>query len=123
MNDHLHQLHELLDQERHLGVRMDETVLKTVIEEAVVRSLIVVLTRREASGDNDGWDRLSAQEQSISVLVGEALTNGQIARRVGLSSHTVNYHLRRIFQKLGIGSRVELARLAAGQVPRRDTTG
>jgi DNA-binding CsgD family transcriptional regulator len=28
-----------------------------------------------------------------------------------LSPHTVNYHLRQIFQKLGIGSRVELARI------------
>jgi DNA-binding CsgD family transcriptional regulator len=40
------------------------------------------------------------------------LTNQQIAHRIGRSRHTVNYHLRRIFHKLGITSRVELASLA-----------
>jgi DNA-binding CsgD family transcriptional regulator len=44
--------------------------------------------------------------------VGRALTNQQIATRIGRSRHTVNYHLRRIFHKLGITSRVELASLA-----------
>jgi DNA-binding CsgD family transcriptional regulator len=44
-------------------------------------------------------------------MVSDALTNQQIARRLSLSPHTVNYHLRQIFQKLGINSRVQLARI------------
>ncbi|WP_442877591.1 helix-turn-helix transcriptional regulator [Dactylosporangium sp. AC04546] len=55
------------------------------------------------------WDVLSEQEREIARLVGRALTNQQIARRIGRSPHTVNYHLRQIFRKLGIVSRVELA--------------
>ncbi len=47
----------------------------------------------------------------MARLAGEALTNRQIARRLYLSPHTVNYHLRQIFAKLGIRSRVELARI------------
>ena len=56
---------------------------------------------------------LTEQERRIAGLVGSGLTNQQVARRLYLSPHTVNYHLRTIFRKLGIGSRVELARFAA----------
>ncbi|MER7004336.1 LuxR C-terminal-related transcriptional regulator [Dactylosporangium sp. NPDC000555] len=59
-----------------------------------------------------GWASLTEQELRIARLVGRALTNQQIATRIGRSRHTVNYHLRRIFHKLGIVSRVELASLA-----------
>ncbi|MFG2043318.1 LuxR C-terminal-related transcriptional regulator [Dactylosporangium sp. NPDC048998] len=59
-----------------------------------------------------GWESLTEQELQIARLVGRALTNQQIATRIGRSRHTVNYHLRRIFHKLGIASRVELASLA-----------
>ncbi|MGI5238104.1 helix-turn-helix transcriptional regulator [Dactylosporangium sp. CA-139066] len=59
-----------------------------------------------------GWESLTEQELHIARLVGRALTNQQIATRIGRSRHTVNYHLRRIFHKLGITSRVELASLA-----------
>jgi hypothetical protein len=41
---------------------------------------------------------LSETERAIAGLVHKGLTNGQIARRVHLSPHTVNYHLRRIFR-------------------------
>jgi DNA-binding CsgD family transcriptional regulator len=58
-----------------------------------------------------GWESLTEQELHIARLVGRALTNQQIATRIGRSRHTVNYHLRRIFHKLDIASRVELASL------------
>jgi DNA-binding CsgD family transcriptional regulator len=57
--------------------------------------------------------RLTENEQTIAQLVVRGLTNRQIARRVNLSPHTVNYHLRVIFRKLNIGSRVEIARHVA----------
>ncbi|MCQ4080909.1 LuxR C-terminal-related transcriptional regulator [Streptomyces sp. RB6PN25] len=58
----------------------------------------------------DGWQSLSDAERRVARLAGEGLTNRQIARRVSISPHTVNYHLRGVFRKLGIASRVELAR-------------
>ncbi len=58
-----------------------------------------------------GWDSLSDTQREIAELVRLGLTNRQIARRLGLSPHTVNYHLRQIFRKLGVRSRVELAGL------------
>lgn len=55
------------------------------------------------------WRNLTDQEHDIARLVITGLTNRQVAKRLFLSSHTVNYHLRKIFQKLEIRSRVELA--------------
>ncbi|CCH33544.1 LuxR C-terminal-related transcriptional regulator [Actinosynnema sp. NPDC047251] len=63
----------------------------------------------------EDWRRLSEPERDLARLVGAGLTNRQVARQLFLSPHTVNYHLRGIFKKLGICSRVELARLALEQ--------
>lgn len=65
---------------------------------------------RQGRAATVGWEALTETERSIAHLVSDGLTNRQVARRVSLSPHTVNYHLRAIFRKLGIGSRVEVAR-------------
>lgn len=66
--------------------------------------------RRPAPARRTGdWSLLTEREREIAGLVGRALTNRQIASRLGRSPHTVNYHLRLIYQKLAITSRVELA--------------
>jgi DNA-binding CsgD family transcriptional regulator len=62
-----------------------------------------------------GWGSLTGAERSISLLVTQGLTNRQIADQMFVSAHTVAFHLRQIFRKLSIGSRVELARLAVEQ--------
>lgn len=61
--------------------------------------------------------RLGTKERTIAQFAAEGLTNQQIARRVFLSPHTVNYHMRRIFRKLAVTSRIELARLFANNDP------
>jgi DNA-binding CsgD family transcriptional regulator len=50
-------------------------------------------------------------ERRVANAVAEGLTNRQSADRLFLSRHTVDFHLRQIFLKLGIRSRVELTRL------------
>jgi DNA-binding CsgD family transcriptional regulator len=62
-----------------------------------------------------GWASLTNTERKVSELVAQALTNAQIAERMYLSRHTVDFHLRQIFRRLQIRSRVELARLALEQ--------
>jgi DNA-binding CsgD family transcriptional regulator len=52
---------------------------------------------------------LSAREIQILPLVAEGLTNRQIGLRLGLSHHTVDNHLRRLFDKVGVTSRTGLA--------------
>jgi len=59
-----------------------------------------------------GWEQLTERERMVARLAGQALTNQQIARRLQITTHTVNFHLRQIFRKLRIRSRVSLATAA-----------
>ena len=56
-----------------------------------------------------GWESLTRTEQAVSRLVAEGLTNGAVARRLYISPHTVNTHLRHVFAKLDVPNRVALA--------------
>ncbi len=58
-----------------------------------------------------GWGSLTDTERRIAELVSEGLSNREVADQVFLSAHTVAFHLRHIFWKLDVGSRVQLARL------------
>jgi transcriptional regulator of acetoin/glycerol metabolism/DNA-binding CsgD family transcriptional regulator len=62
-----------------------------------------------------GLGSLTDSERSVANLVAEGLTNRQIAERVFISRHTVDFHLRSIFRKVGVASRVELARQVIAQ--------
>ena len=57
-----------------------------------------------------GLASLTDTERSVASLVAEGLTNRQISERVFISRHTVDFHLRSIFRKVGVASRVELTR-------------
>ena len=63
-----------------------------------------------------GWDSLTDTERSISDLVSQGLSNQEVANRKYVSMHTVAFHLRQVFRKLGISSRVELARIVIQQM-------
>ncbi|MET0510300.1 MAG: LuxR family transcriptional regulator [Thermoleophilaceae bacterium] len=56
-------------------------------------------------------DQLTPQELQISRFVSEGATNREVASKLFLSPRTVEYHLHKVFTKLGIASRGELARL------------
>lgn len=54
---------------------------------------------------------LTPQQQRIARCVAEGATNREVARRLSLSTRTVDHHLRNVFAALGVRSRTELARL------------
>ncbi|WP_328606953.1 AAA family ATPase [Amycolatopsis sp. NBC_00345] len=73
-----------------------------------VRRRLVTSTRPDA-----GWAALTASELAVVRLIAQGLTNRETAERLFVSPHTVNSHLRHAFTKLGVNSRLELARVVA----------
>jgi DNA-binding CsgD family transcriptional regulator len=60
-----------------------------------------------------GWGALTPAETAVVDLVTEGRTNREIAEQLFISPHTVSAHLRHVFDKMGVRSRVELTRAAA----------
>ncbi len=63
----------------------------------------------------DAWESLSPQELQIASMAARGLTNREIGQRLFISHRTVGAYLYRLFPKLGISSRTELIRMAAGR--------
>jgi DNA-binding CsgD family transcriptional regulator len=57
---------------------------------------------------------LIAQEAQVARLAREGLSNPEISARLFISSRTVQYHLGKVFTKLGISSRGQLQRVMSG---------
>ena len=70
-------------------------------------SRISATSRR--AGAPAGDDALSERERQIADLVAEGRTNKQVAAALFLSEKTIEHNLSRIYAKLGVRSRVELA--------------
>ncbi len=61
----------------------------------------------------NGADQLTLREGEVLQLVAEGLPNKTIARRLGISEHTVKFHVAALMAKLGAGSRTEAVHLGA----------
>jgi DNA-binding CsgD family transcriptional regulator len=61
----------------------------------------------------NGWSAMTDSELAVARLVADGLTNREVAERLFVSHHTVSAHLRHVFAKLNVNSRVELARIAS----------
>jgi len=66
-----------------------------------------------------GVPLLTKREMAVVQCVAEGLTNRETAAQLNLSEHTVKNYMFRIFDKLGVSSRVELVLYVASQTPRR----
>jgi DNA-binding CsgD family transcriptional regulator len=90
-----------------LGATWDAGRVRSRLRELGVRRRLV-----SAEPETNGWAALTTSELAVARLVAEGLTNREVAERLFVSPHTVSSHLRHVFTKLGITSRVELARVA-----------
>lgn len=70
-------------------------------------------TARKRTVETSG--QLTAQEAQVARLASDGLSNPEIGAQLFISPHTVQYHLRKIFTKLGISSRTQLARVLPGE--------
>lgn len=58
-------------------------------------------------GDGSALDSISEREREVLALVAQAMPNKKIARVLGVTPHTVKWHLRKIYSKLGVAERDE----------------
>jgi DNA-binding CsgD family transcriptional regulator len=79
-------------------------------EEAIAYAL---RGRGERKRPSSGWESLTPTELDVVKLVEEGLPNKDIATRLFISPRTVQSHLRHVYNKLGLTSRVQLAQEAA----------
>jgi DNA-binding CsgD family transcriptional regulator len=89
------------------GARWDATRVRGRLRQLGIQRRLSA-ARRPAHG----WDAITDSELAVCRLVAAGLTNREVAERLYISPHTVNGHLRHAFQKLGVNSRVALARIA-----------
>ncbi|MFI5557403.1 helix-turn-helix transcriptional regulator [Streptomyces sp. NPDC051738] len=90
------------------GAGRDQERIRRRLRQLGVRTTPV----RNHTASPQGLGNLTESEQKLIPLVVQGLTNRAIADRLYVSVHTVNTHMKHIFTKLGINSRVELTRLA-----------
>jgi two-component system nitrate/nitrite response regulator NarL len=86
------------------GEQLD-AALRAVFAGLIVRSTAVSPPRGFAPADD--MPLLTPREREILGLIGEGLSNKAMARRLGISVHTVKFHLEALFLKLDATSRAE----------------
>jgi DNA-binding NarL/FixJ family response regulator len=83
----------------------------------------VVLGRAEPARGGEPDGPLSPREEQVAGLIAEGLTNKAIAETLIVSPRTVDGHVERIFAKLDVSARAQVATWVAGRADRRGTDG
>lgn len=87
---------------------------------AALRAVAAGLTVRDPSigshlprvSQSDSGEHLTPRERELLRFLGEGMGNREIAEALGLTDHTVKFHLRSIYAKLGVRSRTEAVSVA-----------
>jgi DNA-binding CsgD family transcriptional regulator len=98
-----------------LGQALDRAVRLGAVRNAVrARSELAAAGGRPRSDVRSGPRALTPSERRVGQLAADGLSNAQIAQALFVTPKTVEYHLRHVYQKLGISGRTGLAGALAG---------
>jgi two-component system nitrate/nitrite response regulator NarL len=93
---------------REVAATQLEPALRAVAAGLLVRAPVgLLLDGFRAAGDDALPPLLTPREAEILTLVGQGMSNKAVARRLGISVHTVKFHMEALFAKLGATSRAE----------------
>jgi DNA-binding NarL/FixJ family response regulator len=101
-------LERALDSLTALGATAPAGRIQAVLQAAGVRRRRWTAVPPRAQ---QGWEALTPMERRVALLVAEGHTNRSAAEELVVSASTVGTHLRAVFGKLGVNSRVQLTRL------------
>ncbi|MFB4317735.1 AAA family ATPase [Actinomadura sp. 21ATH] len=108
--EHLRTAHDLF-----LSIGMEAFAERAQRELLATGENVRARTARPQSGEE-----LTPQERQIALLVSDGLSNPEVGSRLFLSPRTVEWHLRNIFAKLSISSRVQLRDVVATTAPTKN---
>jgi DNA-binding NarL/FixJ family response regulator len=80
----------------------------------LVRGLMRSVGRGDSSGEESLLEPLTAREKEVLQWIAEGLANKQIAMKLGISEHTVKFHLSSLYAKLNVASRTEAVKRGLG---------
>lgn len=92
--------------------------ISSLLARLLLKRLRTVQEEQEALGETgDNADAnsgtiLSARETQVLQLVAQGYVNKEIARKLDISAHTVNSHIKKLYSKLAVHSRVQVVRIA-----------
>ncbi len=89
-----------------------ETIRAAYSRQSVIAPEATAALVQAMQRDDTGKDELSDRELAVLRLVGDGLTNNQIASELSIAESTVRFHIGHIFSKLGAHNRAEAVRLA-----------
>jgi DNA-binding CsgD family transcriptional regulator len=107
----LEQLDRAWDEYHHMGARAFRGNVQRAMRQAGARR---AKWSTAAATPATGWASLTEAERRAATLISEGHTNKSAASALGVSINTVGTHLRAVFEKLGVQSRVQLANCLAG---------
>jgi DNA-binding NarL/FixJ family response regulator len=104
-----HALREALDITADVVAEFD-TLAGARDAEIAADAILLPTTSREPDSDEILAEALTPREIEVLELVAEGLSNKSIADRLGISDHTVKFHISSLSGKLGAGNRTDAVR-------------
>jgi len=100
--DFVRTIRSVAEGEHVLPPEMTSTLFSQIAKDAIVRS---------RAGAMDGV-RMTVREREVVGLIGEGLSNKEIATQLGIATHTVKSHVRNVMEKLTLHTRLQIAAFA-----------